>query len=136
MLVCRGHLSIATGEYPFISRLLFTDKGEVSDHQILWTTWKPGIAVQGQRGSEQQPAANGLAKTLHVQGQLALWKNAGQPRQGSTKGLPPDFEKSSWHCTELATGTTRPLAEADPVDRDRLAQIDREIEKKQTGRKP
>ena len=136
VLVCRGHLSIASGEYPFISRLLFTDKGEVSDHQILWTTWKPGITLQGQRGAAQQPAANGLGKTLHVQGNLILWKNAGQPRQGSAKGLPPGFEKSVWVCTELATGTTRPLAEADPVDRDRLAQIDREIEKKQPGRKP
>jgi hypothetical protein len=135
VLVCGGHLSIATGEYPFLSRLLFTDKGEVSDHQILWTTWKPGVALQGQRGTGQHPAANDLVKTLHVQGGLVLWKNAGLPRQGSSKGLPPGFEKSAWQCTDLDTGTTRPLAEADPVDRDRLAQIDREIDTKQTGRK-
>ncbi|MEK7953737.1 hypothetical protein [Luteolibacter soli] len=127
VLVCSGHLSIATGEYPFLSRLLFTDKGEVSDHQILWTTWKPGIALHQQGIAGQHPAANDLAKSLHVQGQLILWKNAGQPRQGSAKDLPSGFEKSAWQCTELATGTTRPLAEADPVDRDRLAKIDQEI---------
>jgi hypothetical protein len=136
VLVCGGHLSIASGEYPFISRLLFTDKGEVSDHQILWTTWKPGVALRGQRGTGQHPAANDLVKTLHVQGDLVLWKNAGETRQGPAKGLPPGFEKSAWQCTELATGTTRPLAEADPVDRGRLTQIDREIEKKQPGSKP
>ena len=136
LLVCSGHLSIASGEYPFISRLLFTEKGEVSDHQILWTTWKPGVALHGQQGTGQHPAANDLVKTLHVQGELVLWKNAGQPRQGSPKAPPPGFEKSIWQCTELATGTTRPLAETDAVDRSRLEQIDREIEKAQIRGNP
>ena len=136
VLVCGGHLSIASGEYPFLSRLIFTDKGEVSDHQILWTTWKPGVALHGQRGTGQHPAANDLVKTLHVQGGLVLWKNAGQFRKSPPKDLPPGFEKSVWQCTELATGTTRPLAEADPVDRGRLAQIDREIEDSRARRKP
>jgi len=66
---------------------------------------------------------------------LVLWKNAGQPQQTSSKKLPPGFEKSGWQCTELATGTTRPLAETDPVDRDRLAQIEQEIETTQTRKK-
>jgi hypothetical protein len=136
VLVCSGHLCIASGEYPFISRLLFTDKGEVSDHQILWTTWKPGIALRKQSITGQHPAANGFAKSLHVQGQLVLWKNAGQSQQSYLSELPPGFEKSVWQCTELETGTTRPLAEAVPVDRDRLAQIDREIENAQIRRKP
>lgn len=135
VLVCCGRLSIASGEYPFLSRLLFDEKGEVSDHQILWTTWKPGIAVHKQQISGQHPAANDLVRSLHVQGELVLWKNVGQPRQGPPRDLPPAFEKPGWQCTELATGTTRPLAEADPVDRDRLAQIEKEIEKTQIRRK-
>ncbi|MCW1926195.1 hypothetical protein OKA05_26795 [Luteolibacter arcticus] len=136
VLVCSGQLSIASGDYPFISRLHFTDQGEVSDHQILWTTWKPGIALRKQSINGQHPAANGLAKSLHVQGQLVLWKNAGPRQQTSPNELPSGFEKSGWQCTELETGITRPLAEADPVDRDRLAQIEQEIEKTQPSRKP
>lgn len=135
VLVCSGHLCIATGEYPFISRLLFNEKGEVSDHQILWTTWKPGTASQGHRATRQHPAANSLAKSLHVQGQLVLWKNAGQAQQTATKALSPGFEKPSWQCTELTTGITRPVVEADPVDRDRLAQIESEMEKAQLRKK-
>lgn len=131
-LVCSGHLCISDSEYPFLSRLLFNEKGEVSDHQILWTTWKPGDASHGQTS----PAANSIARSLHQQGNLVLWKNAGQRKQASSKDLPPAFEKSGWQCTELATGTTRPLAEADPVDRDRLAQIEQEIEKARLLRKP
>jgi hypothetical protein len=136
ILVCSGNLTISGGEYPFLSRLLFNDQPEVSDHQILWTTWKPGVALHGPRGAGQHPATNDIVKTLHVQGELVLWKNAGQPPQGSPKDLPPGFENSAWRCTELATGTTRPLTEADPVDRSRLEQIDREIEKAQIRRKP
>ena len=127
MLVCSGHLSISDGEYPFLSRLLFNEKGEVSDHQILWTTWKPGGTSRGQI---KNPASV-IPRSLHQQGSLVLWKNAGQSQQTNSQG----FEKSCWQCTELATGTTRPIAEADPVDRDRLAQIEQEIEKAQLLRK-
>ena len=125
ILVCIGHLTISGGEYPFLSRLLFNDKREVSDHQILWTTWKPGPSS----GVQRNPAANSIAKTLLQQGGLVLWKNAGPCQQTNTRELPPGFEKSGWQCTELATGATRPLAETDPVNRDRLQQIESEIEK-------
>ncbi|HEY1122734.1 MAG TPA: hypothetical protein VGE67_14080 [Haloferula sp.] len=127
VLVCSGHLCIASNEYPFLSRLLFNEKGEVSDHQILWTTWKPGSSV-----GATNPAANSISRSLHQQGNLVLWKNAGQNKQSDSQG----FAKSTWQCTELETGTTRPLAEADPVDRDRLAKIEQEIEKAQPSRKP
>ncbi|MCW1886958.1 hypothetical protein OKA04_19620 [Luteolibacter flavescens] len=120
VLICSGHLTISGGDYPFLSRLLFTDKGEVSDHQILWTTWKSGVATRLQRNS----AADSIPRSLHQQDQLVLWKNAG-PR--SSKDLPAGFEKSAWQCTDLTTGTTRLLAETDPVDRTRLEQIEQAI---------
>jgi len=136
MLVCCGHFQIPKdpsrptrdiSAYPFVSRLFVDEKGEVRDHQILWTTWHPRLAPPDKNSDSWQPhEANGTAGTLHVQGNLALWKNQGVTSRDYPADLPPGFEKASWQCTDLTTGATRPLANADPVDRERLIQIEKE----------
>jgi hypothetical protein len=138
MLVCFGRFHIAKDpsrptrgawEYPFVSRLFYDDKGEVRDHQILWTTWRAGLALPDKSShSWQHHEANGIEGTLHVQGNLALWKNQGVTSGDYPAELPPGFEEFVWQCTDLTTGTTRPLGETDPVDRTRLEKIDQAIE--------
>lgn len=138
MIVCSGHLNLPgkrtrwnlqTIEYPFLSRLFFDAKGEVRDHQILWTSWHPGRSLRDRQsnGQDQDPAANSIAGSLHVQGGLLLWKNAGhQDGTPYPAGSPRGFEKTAWRCTDIATGATRELAGTDKIDRARLEQIERE----------
>ncbi|MCW1926194.1 hypothetical protein OKA05_26790 [Luteolibacter arcticus] len=138
ILVCCGHFHIAkdasrptrgSWSYPFVSRLFFDDEGEVRDHQILWTTWHPGLALPDENSDLwQHHEANGIEGSLHVQGNLALWKNQGVTNGDYPRELPTGFEKPVWQSTDLTTGTTRPLAETDPVDRTRLEKLDQAIE--------
>ena len=119
MLACFGHFHIARDpsrptrdvfSYPFVSRLFVDDTGEVRDHQILWTTWRPSLALPDKNShSWQHHEANGIEGTLHVQGNLALWKNQGMSGGAYPAELPPGFEKAGWQCTDLTTGATLSL---------------------------
>ena len=151
MVVCMGRLLVpgkptkrypTTVAYPFLSRFFFDARGDVSDHQVLWTTWNPGrpLPEHAREEENQDPAAMGIeyglhlrsglalssiTNRLHVQGRLVLWKNVGHhDRTPYPDDSPKDYEKSAWRCTDLTTGATREIAASDKIDRPRLEQID------------
>lgn len=138
MIACAGTFEIkgktgdpseACGPFPFISRLLVTADPGLKDHQLLWTTWRPGTSTGNHPDVASHQSAQPIPDSLHFQGKVLLWRNMGNWRKSP---FPPDgpahLTACSWQVISLETGKTGALA-SHAVDREKLAALDTELAK-------